>query len=756
VGLFNKGIDVMIGLYMVTANRLELFKNAIKTLCDSTNMQFTGLILDNNSEPDVSRQIKGISLDNGFEYQKSHKQLGFAESFNHCIKYHLQNPEIEYFAHIHDDVVFKQYWLDNILNVMRHDHRVWCACPAIHSGGYDGLESFNNLPIPEVRQYPRYLFFENMNTACAVFTRSCFEVIGLYDEQFVLAGEDTDYYYRLLLVHRPQAEVLDSTVYHLRTGGIEENNDELIRRREERYKKTGALIRKKWQNVVLDYKTQWTFSSIESPLAFPLPKQEPIGNDILYANDEEGVLKEQIIERVIDRCLQINSYQNRREIVEFAKFVDSVRPSTIIEIGSYYGASTAILGNISTDNSEIICIDIDMSHFDKQRVEGLFDRGQKLYLIEGDSHSLEVKEKVSSILNGRKADILFIDGGHSYNEIYKDFVYHSKFVRDGGTIALHDIEVQIRQGTVKGRECYYGTDLFFDRLSRIYKSSKIAYPETYLPKERYEAAGIGYIEYDSKYDIDSAISSVNFVCYGDYELSLPDYIAVSTALVVHQCRPTLWTDGKIPKTRWYDKISKIADIITFDKKYLNTFESYWGINKMDYLRYCLMYDYGGLWLDLDTLCVKPFHSNFPLNKLVVGMQDENRCNGAIMYASNIQNEDVEKLRNRCIAKSDTTGGHGVLGPELITQYSIDEPTQDMIICPQEYFYKYNWKQFDKIYGDGELTNDVFVIHLWGSLKPTKDIITRELLEQDNYYTKALYSIFRKQEIMREIDEDSIN
>jgi hypothetical protein len=43
------------------------------------------------------------------------------------------------------------------------------------------------------------------------------------------------------------------------------------------------------------------------------------------------------------------------------------------------------------------------------------------------------------IIMGKKVDFLFIDGNHFYEPATEDFINYSRFVRDDGWIAFHDI-----------------------------------------------------------------------------------------------------------------------------------------------------------------------------------------------------------------------------------------------------------------------------------------------------------------------------
>ena len=62
----------------------------------------------------------------------------------------------------------------------------------------------------------------------------------------------------------------------------------------------------------------------------------------------------------------------------------------------------------------------------------------KLWLIPTGSDNPVSEERVSTILNGRKLDLLFIDGDHSEYFVQNDWDRYSKFVRPGGMVVFHD------------------------------------------------------------------------------------------------------------------------------------------------------------------------------------------------------------------------------------------------------------------------------------------------------------------------------
>ena len=73
---------------------------------------------------------------------------------------------------------------------------------------------------------------------------------------------------------------------------------------------------------------------------------------------------------------------------------------------------------------------------------------QQIKIVRDDSHAPSTLEKVRTLLAGRKLDLLFIDGDHSYDGVKKDFEMYSTLVAPDGVIAFHDI--------VDGPESYVG------------------------------------------------------------------------------------------------------------------------------------------------------------------------------------------------------------------------------------------------------------------------------------------------------------
>jgi hypothetical protein len=112
---------------------------------------------------------------------------------------------------------------------------------------------------------------------------------------------------------------------------------------------------------------------------------------------------------------------------------------TYVEIGCYAGGSAILV--LQRPNTKVISIDIGYP-IDKSTVlsniEKLNIHKNEYSYIEGNSHDLNTLDELKEILNNNKVDILFIDGGHSYESVQKDFFTYKSLVKEGGYIVFDD------------------------------------------------------------------------------------------------------------------------------------------------------------------------------------------------------------------------------------------------------------------------------------------------------------------------------
>lgn len=134
--------------------------------------------------------------------------------------------------------------------------------------------------------------------------------------------------------------------------------------------------------------------------------------------------------------------QVTEEIEWMCEFVKWQKPKVVVEIGACYG-STAVLWRqfakpkllISIDKGTSICGRADV---DFEKRSQLFEEHDILE-IRGDSQSQNTYDALIKALNGAKIDMLVIDGDHTFEGVFHDYLIYKDLVSENGFIAFHDI-----------------------------------------------------------------------------------------------------------------------------------------------------------------------------------------------------------------------------------------------------------------------------------------------------------------------------
>jgi predicted O-methyltransferase YrrM len=134
------------------------------------------------------------------------------------------------------------------------------------------------------------------------------------------------------------------------------------------------------------------------------------------------------------------------ELAALGEILAPRRLERAMEIGTARGGTLLFLCGLASPRATIISVDLPGGKFGGgySRTQGwlyrLFARRrQRLQLLQGDSHTRDMLDKVKMGLSGLELDYLFIDGDHSYPGVKCDFEMYGPMVRKGGLIAFHDI-----------------------------------------------------------------------------------------------------------------------------------------------------------------------------------------------------------------------------------------------------------------------------------------------------------------------------
>jgi cephalosporin hydroxylase len=159
------------------------------------------------------------------------------------------------------------------------------------------------------------------------------------------------------------------------------------------------------------------------------------------------------VEQAVDLAASFSSLkvaiapvQVRDEIVGLLNMLEAVRPHTVLEIGTAKGGTLFLFTRVAHEDALVVSVDMPHGEFGGgyprymvPLLESFARPGQRIHLVEGDSHKEETLNEILRILGGRKVDFLFIDGDHNYEGVKRDFEMYSPLVSKGGMIAFHDI-----------------------------------------------------------------------------------------------------------------------------------------------------------------------------------------------------------------------------------------------------------------------------------------------------------------------------
>jgi predicted O-methyltransferase YrrM len=172
-------------------------------------------------------------------------------------------------------------------------------------------------------------------------------------------------------------------------------------------------------------------------------------------------------EEVRSLVTKFEAGQNYQEIAWFMEACKKVNPKIVVEIGVYNCGNIRLLSTLVSDpDGLVVGIDFDWSHLGATSTAPGKLRLNKavcpVIFMDGNSQEVETSEKLRGVLNGRKIDVLFIDGDHGSNPTRIDYELFSPMVKDGGIIGVHDLN----DGGTKEQNAIgeFNTKGFWDKL----------------------------------------------------------------------------------------------------------------------------------------------------------------------------------------------------------------------------------------------------------------------------------------------------
>ena len=208
-----------------------------------------------------------------------------------------------------------------------------------------------------------------------------------------------------------------------------------------------------------------------------------------------------------------------------------------------------------------------------------------------------------------------------------------------------------------------------------------------------------------------------------------------------------------PYGKWWDSAKKLVILEKVD------IPKYWGkkpltkiAHKADKIRMDKLYQRGGIYLDIDTISVRPYR-HLLNNQCVLGLErDKNGkilgiCNAIMLTTSNSK---FFELWLSEYEKNFDSDGWGEASIEL--PYKIYENNKNTVkLLDNTSFFYPSWVEIDKIFKDkAEINKDLIILHLWESksMEYLKIINIKWVYNnKDTLYSKIVFKLIKHNNLL---------
>lgn len=220
-----------------------------------------------------------------------------------------------------------------------------------------------------------------------------------------------------------------------------------------------------------------------------------------------------------------------------------------------------------------------------------------------------------------------------------------------------------------------------------------------------------------------------YIIEGDKEpfLSLRDYLAIKSARVINVGYEICFHANVPFKGEFWNKLSGEVTFCQIEEVDLDRLSHVTRVeHKSDILRLWIIYAYGGIYLDLDTVCVKPF-DDLLSDKPVMGREGEyGLCNAVII--SPAKSEFIRKwLDVYNEFHNEQWNYFSVIVPKQLW-----EQENDLVkVLPESCFFipSFDERGLEDLFTRKIDTRNNYILHLWGNIsKKYSHYLTRELIE----------------------------
>lgn len=173
-------------LMMVTYNRLELTRQTLDCIFENTDYPFNLIVVDNASSDKTVDYLYTVCGDRvaantnlkGFKLQRNESNLGIAVARNQA----LLMAEGDWLCTLDNDVLLPKCWLTQCIDILAHNPKFGMLGVNMEDTNYGLVRNAEH----EWQEKPR----GNLGTACTVFNRSLHKLLGFFNTEYGLYGEE--------------------------------------------------------------------------------------------------------------------------------------------------------------------------------------------------------------------------------------------------------------------------------------------------------------------------------------------------------------------------------------------------------------------------------------------------------------------------------------------------------------------------------------------------------------------------------------
>lgn len=133
-----------------------------------------------------------------------------------------------------------------------------------------------------------------------------------------------------------------------------------------------------------------------------------------------------------------------QDMIAMQEIIWDIKPDLIIEAGIAHGGSLvyyASLLELIGDQGFVLGLDIDIRKHNKDLIEA-HPMAKRIQMIEGDSTSLEIANKVYEIAKDKKRILVCLDSNHTHEHVMKELNLYAKLTSIGSYCVVFDSSIE--------------------------------------------------------------------------------------------------------------------------------------------------------------------------------------------------------------------------------------------------------------------------------------------------------------------------